>query len=218
MVAVRVRRLLARTAVRRVLVAVIAAATGLIVMATVQAAERAGERWGATRSVAVALRDLDVGETVDQMAVELRNLPAAAVSAAALTELPVGAVVRQPVAAGEPLVEERIAPHGLTGVAALVPAGTRAVAVPVGPAGIPPVAVGDQVDVLALLAAPEDVHGHGHDHDPQTMGPAAHTLVERAAVVDVREEAVSVAVPAIEVPALVAALGQGAVLLTLAGA
>ncbi|MGH9212624.1 MAG: SAF domain-containing protein [Acidimicrobiales bacterium] len=218
-IALRARRLLARPWARRALVVLVAGATGLAVTASVQAAEGVRERWGATRPVVVARRDLAIGETVDSSAVDVRDLPAVAVTDAALDEVPLGAVVRQPVAAGEPVIGDRLAPQGLTGVAALVPTGSRAVAIPVGPAGIPPVEVGDQVDVLAMTAAPADEHGHeNEDVTSAAAGSPAVALVERAPVVDVGEAAVSVAVPAIDVPALLAGLTQGAVLLTLAGA
>lgn len=222
LLAVRARRWLVRPAVRRALTAMVALLTGVAVTAVVQAADDGRDRWGATRSVIVARHDLAIGDQVDAEAVERRVLPATAVADAALSEVPVEAVVRQPIAAGEPLIAERLAPQGLTGVAALVPPGWRAVAVPVGPAGVPPLTVGDQVDVVAVLA-PADLSGHGHEHDRPDAGAVpggepAVPLVERATVVDVGESAVSVAVPAVDVPALLAGLSQGVVVLALAGA
>lgn len=162
---VRARRALARPAVRRALVAVLAVATGLTVMSLMQAADAARARWGDTRAVAVATRDLAPGELVDAAAVTVRDLPAGLVSATALASVSPGAVVRHPIVAGEPVVAARLAPDGLTGVAALVPSGLRAVAVPVGPAGGPPLVVGDRVDVIAVLppgvgaSRPPDVAG-----------------------------------------------------------
>jgi Flp pilus assembly protein CpaB len=220
---VRSRRWLARRSVRRSLAAIVALLAGLAGVAVVQAAEQGRERWGSVRTVVVARRDLAFGERVDAGAVELRELPDAAVTRAALSEIPVGAVVRQPIAEGEPLIAERLAPDGLSGVAALVPPGWRAVAVPLGPAGVPPVQVGDLVDVVAVMAAATGISGHGHDVVSEAGGGAATgepavPLVERATVVDVGDDTVSVAVPAIDVPPLVAGLSQGAVVLTLAGA
>jgi len=190
--------------------------------------------------VVVARRDLVSGDIVDDAAVELREVPEATVAEAALTEIPTGAVIRQPMAAGEPLVEARIAPDGLTGVAALVPAGHRAISIPVGPAGAPPVAVGDQVDVLAVLPPASDIHGHGRDdgggegdEDEDDgdgaagvrasgggygIGEAVAPIVERSTVVDVRDEAISIAVPTDDAPSVAAVLTRGVVLLALAGA
>jgi hypothetical protein len=151
--AVRARRLAARPAVRRVAVAVLALVTGLVSASLVRAGDEARRSWGTTRPVAVAVRDLQPGDPVATDAVEVRNLPEAVVPAGALDEAPAGAIARQQVLAGEPLVEARLAPHGLTGTAALVPPGHRAVAVPVGPTGAPPLTVGDLVDVLAVAPA-----------------------------------------------------------------
>ena len=151
--AVRARRLAARPAVRRVAVAALALATGLVAASLVRAGDEARRSWGTTRPVAVAVRDLQPGDPVAADAVEVRDLPEAVVPAGALDEAPAGAIARQQVLAGEPLVEARLAPHGLTGTAALVPPGHRAVAVPVGPTGAPPLTVGDLVDVLAVAPA-----------------------------------------------------------------
>jgi hypothetical protein len=140
----------------------------------------------------------------------VRRLPQAAVSPGALAEPPVGSVVRQSVLTGEALVSERLAPQGLTGVAALVPAGHRAVAVPVGPVATPPVAVGDLVDVLAVVPAasgPGEVAG----------GEPAFPLVDGAVVVDVAEQSVTLAVPEADAPRVAWTLTNGAVVLALAG-
>lgn len=205
---VRARRALARPAVRRACVAALAAATALTIAALLGAAAGTPDRWGAPRAVAVATRDLAPGEVVDAGAAEVRDLPGGAVTPAALARVPAGAVVRQAIAAGEPLVPTRLAPHGLSGAAALVPPGARALAVPLGPAGSPPVAAGDQVDVLAVLPP----GGAGAGTDP------AFPLVERAAVVDVDERAVTVAVPERDAARVAWALSHGAVVLALAGA
>ena len=127
---------------------------------------------------------------------------------ATTAEPPVGAVVRQPILAGEPVAPSRLAPDGLTGVAALVPAGERAVAVAVGPAGVPPLAVGDQVDVVTVM--PPGATGDGGS-DP------AFTLVERATVVAIGEQAVTIAVPDADAPRVAWAVANGAVVLALAG-
>jgi pilus assembly protein CpaB len=204
---VRARRALARPVVRRAAVAVLAIATALTVLAVVNAAGAARDRWGQSRPVVVATRDLAPGEVVDPSAVETRDLPEGVLTDGALAATPEGAVVRQPILAGEPVAERRLAPNGLTGAAALVPPGERAVAVPLGPAGAPPVVVGDLVDVVAVLPA-------GLDAGTE---PPAFPLVERAAVVDVTDQAVSVAVPEADAPRVAWALSNGSVVLALAG-
>jgi Flp pilus assembly protein CpaB len=206
---VRARRAVARPGVRRLAVAVLAVATALTVTGLVRAAEAARDRWGDRRPVVVAVRDLAPGEVLEAGAVETRDLPVAAVADAAVAEAPVGAVVRQPIAAGEPVVASRLAPHGLTGTAALVPPGRRAVAVPTGPALRPPVVVGDLVDVVVVLPG---------EADAVTSAEPAFPLVEGAAVVAVGDEAVTVAVPRAEASRLAWAVGTGSVVLALVGA
>ena len=201
---VRARRALARPVVRRAVLAVLALVTGLVVVSLVSSAEAARDRWGRARPVAVAARDLAAGDVVDGSAAEVRRLPEAAVSPQTLEEVPAGSVVRQPIVAGEPLVAARLAPQGLTGVAALVPAGHRAVAVPVGPVAAPPLAVGDLVDVLAVVPAASE-------------GEPSYPLVEGAVVVDVGEQSTSVAVPENDAPRVAWALTNGAVVLALSG-
>jgi Flp pilus assembly protein CpaB len=208
---VRARRVLARTVVRRAVVLGLALVTGLVVVSLVSSAEAARQRWGPARRVAVATRDLAPGDMIDASTVEVRRLPEAALTPGALAEAPSGSVVRQPVAAGEPLVAERLAPQGLTGVAAMVPAGYRAVAVPIGPLAAPPLTVGDLVDVLAVVpVAAEQPHRSGD-------GPS-FPVVEAALVVDVGEQSIAIAVPEADAPRVAWVLTNGSVVLALAGA
>jgi Flp pilus assembly protein CpaB len=208
----RARRALARTIVRRAVALGLALVTGLVVISLVSSAEAARQRWGRARAVAVATRDLAPGDVIDASTVEVRRVPEAAVSPDALAALPSGSVVRQPVVAGEPLVAERLAPQGLTGVAALVPAGHRAVAVPIGPLAAPPLATGDLVDVLAVVpAVAEEQPGRSADWP-------SYPLVEAAAVVDVGEQSIAIAVPEADASRVAWVLTNGSVVLALAGA
>jgi Flp pilus assembly protein CpaB len=209
---VRARRALARTVVRRAVVLGLAILTGLVVVSLVSSAEAARQRWGRARPVAVATRDLAPGDLVDGSAVEVRRLPEAAVAPQALAEPPSGSMVRQPVAAGEPFVPERLAPQGLTGVAALVPAGHRAVAIPIGPLAAPPLTVGDLVDVLAVVPALVEEQPRQREDQP------SFALVEAAVVVDVGEQSITVAVPEAAAPRVAWVLTNGSVVLALAGA
>lgn len=212
---VRARRALARPVVRRMVLLALALVTGLVVMSLVASAEAARDRWGRARPVAVATRDLAPGDVIDGSTIDVRRLPEAAVSPGALAEPPTGSVVRQPVLTGEALVAERLAPQGLTGVAALVPAGHRAVAVPLGPMAAPPLAVGDLVDVLAVVAvaSEEPPDGLGGRRAAEPSFP----LVEAAVVVDVGEQSISVAVPEPDAPRVAWALTNGSVVLALSG-
>jgi Flp pilus assembly protein CpaB len=209
---VRARRALARTVVRRAVVLGLAVVTGLVVVSLVSSADAARQRWGRTRPVAVAARDLVPGDVVDGSAVEVRRLPVAAVTPGALAEPPSGSVVRQAVPAGEPLVPERLAPQGLAGVAALVPPGHRAVAIPIGPLAAPPLTVGDLVDVLAVVPVLAEEQPRQPEDQP------SFPLVETAVVVDVDEQSIAVAVPEADAPRVAWVLTNGSIVLALAGA
>ena len=191
-----------RPRVRRALVVGLALVTALLVQRTVASAEAAREAWGRGTSVAVAVRDLDPGHVVGPADVQMVELPAAAVPPDALDRLPRGRVVRAAVLRGEVLHRRRLAAAGLDGVAALLPTGSRAVAVPVDPASVPPLRRGDRVDVLAVVAGADS-------------GPRAGVLAPAVLVVDVADGAVTVALDADDVPPVVAALGAGAVTLAL---
>jgi pilus assembly protein CpaB len=200
------RRLAARRRFRRFLLLAAVLSSVLALAAQLEASAGARQRWGETRLTAVARRDLASGERIDGSAVELRRIPTATVPDGALAELPLGSVVRYPIAAGEAVLSKRIAPEGLIGVAARVPEGQRAVAVPVTPAGRPPLQLGDLVDVLAVVATP----------DMPDATPAA-PLATGALVVDVGDESVSVAVGWAEAPLVAYAITQGVAILALGG-
>lgn len=184
-----------------------ALATGWIVADAIAGAEAAREQWGSTTSVLVASRAVTVGEAIEPGDVSTERWPRALVPASALAELPPGAIATAPIVAGELLVAERLAPQGLTGVAALLPAGTRAVAIPTEPGTAPPLSVGDRVDVLVAL--PLEMAGDG---------PPGFAVVTGAVVVATSDAAVTVAVPRDSAPRVAVALGQGAVSLALVGA
>jgi len=204
---VRLRRAAARPSVRRLSMGALAIVTAVVTAMVIGQAHAARDRWGADHEVLVARHDLAPGDAVDAADIEHRALPRAALPAEALTALPVGAVARHPILAGEPVVAARLAPAGLAGAAALVGPGDRAVAVPRAQVAMPPLRVGDVVDVLAVLPP-----GAGEGHDPP-----AFPVVEGALVVDVGDDAVSVAVPEDDAAATAWAVSQGAAALALAG-
>lgn len=207
LLSVRLRRAAARPLIRRLAVSALAALTAVVTAVVIGQAHAARDRWGADHEVLVARHDLAPGDAVGEADVESRALPRAALPVETLTALPAGAVARHPILAGEPVVAARLAPAGLAGAAALVGPGDRAVAVPRAQVAMPPVRVGDVVDVLAVL--PPDA-GEGHD-------PPAFPVVEGALVVDVGDDAVSVAVPARDAGATAWAVSQGAAAIALAG-
>ncbi|MBK5224373.1 MAG: flagella basal body P-ring formation protein FlgA [Acidimicrobiia bacterium] len=138
--------------------------------------------YGRLVPVAVATRDLDVGEVISGGDVEVADLPSRLVPADALTDLPVGRSVRSPVVDGEALVASRLAPEGSIGVASTLDAGERAIAIPT-PAHRAPIEVGQRVDVLATV-------------DPSMVPGRSPTSVvaEAARVLDVTETGITVAV------------------------
>jgi Flp pilus assembly protein CpaB len=109
-----------------------------------------------------------------------------------LAEAPVGGTALVPLAPGEPLLAAKLAPDGVSGVAALVPSGARAIGVPVGDA-MPALQRGDRVDVLAPSVVAAD-----------------------AVVLDVGELVITVAVIAADAPRVADALARGPVTLALA--
>ncbi len=195
-----------RPRLRSALVLVVSLLCGVAVATTVHGAEQARRAWGHPTDVLVATRDLDAGERLDDGNTRLEPHPAPLVPDGALTALPDDARAREPVYEGEVLRVERLAPRGRSTVAARLPDGTRAVAIPIEPGTTPPVARGDRVDVLVALPA-EAAGG----------GPPGFELASDVVVVDVSDAAVTVAVPRDVAPRLAVALGQGAVTLALAG-
>lgn len=189
-----------------IVTAALALGTGTLVASTVSAADRARVAWGTERRVLVARHDLEPGSSIDRDDVELRALPAALVPGSALSALPDEASARALVLAGEVLVVERLAPNGLRGVPALLPAGTRAVAVPVDPGTTPPLTVGDRVDVIVTV--PTDAAGDG---------PPGFIVAADVLVVAVGDAAATLAVARDDAPRIAVALGQGAVTLALVG-
>ncbi len=115
----------------------------------------------------------------------------------------VGRTVVVPLFRNAPVLRAQVAPDGLRGVAALVPPGARAVAVPTG--GVTPkLRTGDLVDVLATF------EGEARAGEEPTVEVAAAALV-----VDVGEESATVAVTPDEARRVAFALSAGGVALAL---
>lgn len=189
------------------LTAAVAVTVGWVVSSIVADAERTRAAWGATELVAVAVHDLAPGTALEPGDVELVAWPKALVPGDALHQLPVDQAVAASIEAGEVVVGARLAPLGLRGVAATLPEGSRAVAIPVEPGLAPPLEAGDRVDVMVALAV-----------DDPGAGPPGFVVAADALVVAVADTAVTVAVRAPAAPRVAVALGQGAVTLALIGA
>lgn len=182
-------------------VAVLALLTAGVVGRLVGRARADAARFGSLRTAAVASRPLDLGAVVRASDLELRTVPAAFLPEGwvASADEAVGRTVIAPVGRGEPVLRADLAPWGLRGVAALLPPGGRAVAVPTGAAS-PVVHAGDVVDVLATFDAREAAGG-----DP-TFAVAVGALV-----LDAGAEAATVAVTTAEASKVAYAVAHGAV-------
>ena len=191
-----------------------AAAVAVIAAVRISAIEAEAEArrdaWGTPVEVVIATRELATGDTVTADDVTTVAWPEALVAGRVVADEPLGRLVTAPILAGEALVAGRLAPHGVSEVAARIPDGHRAVAVPVGAGGFgydaPPLAVGDRVDLLATF----DVL----DGDAPPTAPVA----ESALVVAVDDAAVTVAVPRADAAPVAFATARGTVTLALVGA
>ncbi len=183
----------------------LAGVTGTILAGLVSRAQVTTSRYGHQRAVVVATREVAAGQALRPGDVEVREMPAAFLPAGALTVAPLGRTVVVPLFPGEVVIAAKLAPKGLSGVAALLPPGTRAVAVPTGGASAP-VRRGDVVDVLASF-------------DPSTTGSGEPTVTVAvgALVVDVGDDVVTVAVLPEEASRVAFAVAHGVVTLALTG-
>lgn len=164
---------------------------GLATFLTVRSAVAAPPGAGPLVEVAVVARPVPAGTTLAADDVRPARLPAGAVPDAEPEADPVGRTARVDLVPGEVVLASRLGPRGL---AALLPAGSRALAVPRA-AGTPPLEPGQRVDLLA-----------GGD-----------VVVEAASVLAVDDSGTTVAVPTSAAPDVAEAVAAGAVTLALAG-
>lgn len=197
----------------------VAVLTMITVARSLEAAKATTARWGPTRNVVVALHRIDIGQVIARTDVEVRAMPASVLPTGVFATNPANAVGRVavlPIEEGEVLLATKLAPEGLRGAAALLPAGRRALAIPSGPTGRPPVRVGDVVDVLATFDP--SISGEA-PRAADSEGEAAPTfpVATRALVlhVDRAADTVTVAVTAEEAPRLAYALSTATVTLAL---
>ncbi len=185
--------------------ALLALLTGTAVSRVVARAEAASARYGARRTVVVARRDVAAGARLSAGDISSRVMPAAFVPSAAVRgALPIGRVVVVPIVRGQVLVDRQLAPHGLSPAAALVPPGTRAIALPTGGLA-PPLRRGDVVDVYATF---------DDGKEPPTFAVARAVTV---VAVNANDGSATVAVDDEDVDRVAFAVTTGEVTIVLAG-
>ncbi len=141
--------------------------------------------------VVVVARPVSGGATLVAADVQAARLPAGVLPDAEPAAAPVGHTARVDLIPGEVVLAARLGPRGL---AALLPAGSRALAVPRA-AGTPPLEPGHRADVLA----------------------GGRVVVPGASVLAVDDSGTTVAVPEPAAPSVAEAIAAGAVTLSLAG-
>ncbi len=142
--AVSIRRLLARRRwIYWLLVSGLASACAAQVLARLDEVEAERVRWGETRTVLVAARDIVPGEPLSGVTVD-RHLPIAMIPESAVTDV-ANRIARQHVAVGEMITTADITAGD--GPQALVPEGWLAVAIVESPSS--GAAIGDRVQVAS---------------------------------------------------------------------
>lgn len=180
----------------------LASVTAIMVGSLVGRAARAERRYGRTRSVVVATARIEPGRTVDGGNVAVQRWPIGLVPPGSLATVPHRHVALVAIEAGEPVAGRRVSGSGRTGPTALIPRGSRAVAVPLPVSGLP-LTPGDQVDLVpAGAGAGGGVGAGGGDGHGR---PAASDAI----VIAVSPQTVAVAVRADDLGRVATALGQG---------
>lgn len=189
--------------------------TASVVGSAVGRATRAADDWGSSRSVWVVRRAVAAGDVFAPADVRLAHRPRGVVPEGALdaTATPVGEATRVSVTPGEVVLTERLAGRGVHGVAAMVPAGFRAVALK-NDDTMPLVRPGDRVDVLATFDVGDELGG-----PPSSDGGGAPSfaVASNAEVLSVTAGAITLAVNVREAPRVAFALAKAAVTLALRG-
>jgi Flp pilus assembly protein CpaB len=186
----------------------LALATGLIAQVALARVIRARDGFGPMRSVPGVVVAVEAGEPVSGSSVAMRARPLGTIPEGAVALDVSGRTALVPLVPGEVLLASKLAPDGLHGAAALLPPGTRAVAIPSGPGGRPPARVGDRVDLLATFA--DTAEGS----DPTVLVAAAALVVD----VDKDADTVTVAVTAADARAVAYAITAGTITIALAPA
>lgn len=132
---------------------VVAVAVALGVFSSVRQAEQAAAALGATVPVLVSTRPIAAGAVLDASAARVVMLPPSLVPVGALgelSELGAGPRTRVELTEGEVLIAGRLTSDAASPIAASLPPGSAAIALPVDPTSTP-LGAGDVVDVFAAV-------------------------------------------------------------------
>jgi hypothetical protein len=138
---------------RQQVIAVLVSCAGLTFFVTLSRMQSATASLGLTTPVLIATSIIEPGDTITTQLFSLRTLPRSAVAPTALHDVQIGLVAQQPISIGELLTTTNTGTS--TSKQLQLPVGFRSVAV-VPPAALPPMQVGDHVDIIAngvVLAA-----------------------------------------------------------------
>lgn len=187
----------------------------LLAVVTVLGASRQSNRqqqladtYGDLREVPVAVTLIRPGEALGDDVVRWEQRPATAVPAGTAVDLADEAVASAAIYPGEVVHAERVAGSG-SGLSGRLAPDVAAVSVPAA-YGVPPVQPGDRVHLIAVF---DTALGNGTG----STTPTAVTVARHATVVELDEEAVTVAIRTAEVETTVAALVWGAVAVVAVG-
>ena len=125
----------------------------LMFFITLSRMQSATDSLGLTTPVLIATSSIKTGDIITTQLFSLRTLPRSAVTPTALHDLQLGLVAQQPISIGELLTTTNTGTS--TSKQLQLPVGFRSVAI-VPPAALPPMQVGDHVDIIAngiVLAA-----------------------------------------------------------------
>ncbi len=191
--------------------------TASVVGSAIGRATRAADDWGSSRSVWVVRRAVAAGDVFAPADVRLAHRPRGVVPDGALdaSATPVGEATRVSVTPGEVVLTGRLAGRGAHGVAAMVPAGFRALALK-NDDTMPLVRPGDRVDVLATFDIGDELGGPA-SIDGSTDAAPSFAVASNAEVLSVTAGAITLAVNVREAPRVAFALAKAAVTLALRG-
>jgi Flp pilus assembly protein CpaB len=183
--------------------------TATVVGSSIGQATRGAHAWGSERTVWIVQQTVEAGDVIAAAAVRRTALPRGVIPEGALAAAtpPVGDATRVAPAPGEVVLAARLAQRGARGVAAMLPPGARAVALP-NDEHTPVVRVGDRVDVIATFDVGDDLE------NANTAAPAV-AVAAGAEVLAVAPRALTVAVAADDAPRVAFALAKGAVTVVL---
>lgn len=186
--------------------------TAFIASTNLTRATNAASAWGVERPVWVVQRNVAAGRAIDHGDVVLSKRPKGVVPTGALTDAssPVGATTRVALVTGEVLVAARVAGRGTRGLAALIGAGRRAVAMKNDEA-MPALRPGDRVDVIATFDVANDLESapSGAPKDP------SFAVAVDAEVLAATARTITLSVRTLEAPKVAFALARAAVTVVL---